>query len=155
MQKQIFVYKTNITELPLEILEKITLFLGNIWDLEWLVCAYMLEDLKHIQLQRYQLTITKDYPCEERRKELLFNTKFISEKLCHRRKRKFEGLFDNFLLVGNVMERDICVIKWRNHQSIVSQGGWNSSRGGGDCTPLIPVFSGVFPVLLLWTTKGE
>ena len=105
----------NITELPLEILEKITLLLGNIWDLEcWLVCAYMLEDLKHIQLQRYQLTIKKEKESEKRRVELLFNTKFISEKICKRRKRKFEGLFDNFLLVGNVMERDICFIKWRN-----------------------------------------
>ena len=53
-------YKMNITELPLEILEKVTLLLRNIWDLEcWLMCAYMLEDLKSVQIQRYKLTIEK------------------------------------------------------------------------------------------------
>ena len=104
----------NITELPLEILEKVTLLFRNIWDLEcWLMCAYMLEDLKSVQIQRYKLTIEKGKE-DNRRREILYNTKFISETLCQRRKRKFEGLFDNFLLVDNVKERNTCLVQWRN-----------------------------------------
>ena len=103
----------NITELPLEILEKVTLLFRNIWDLEcWLMCAYMLEDLKSVQIQRYKLTIEKGKD-DNRRREILYNTKFISETLCQRRKRKFEGLFDNFLLVDNVKERNLCLMQWR------------------------------------------
>lgn len=112
--KKYSTYKMNITELPLEILEKVTLLLRNIWDLEcWLTCAYMLEDFKTIQIKRCALTIEKGKE-DKRRVEILYNTKFISDKLCKRRKRKFEGLFDNFLLVGDVKERNTCLMQWRN-----------------------------------------
>ena len=103
----------NITELPLEMLEKVTLLLRNIWDLEcWLVCVYMLEDVKSIQIKRRKLTI-ENLNVDKRRREILYNTKFISKNLSKRRKRKFEGLFDNFLLVDNVQERNVCFIEWR------------------------------------------
>lgn len=105
----------NITQVPLEILEKVTLYMDNIWDLEcWLVCAYILEEMKSIQLKRYQLTIENRGIAGERRVGVLLNTKFMEGKICKRKKRKFEGLFDNFLLVGDVEKRDLCFKEWRN-----------------------------------------
>ena len=100
----------NITCLPLEILQKITSFLNNIYDFEcWLTCAFVLEEIKGIQQHRCELTISKQRDINKRT-ELLFNTKFSVEPS----RKGLQGGFDNFLLVSNKEEKDKCVREWIN-----------------------------------------
>ena len=100
----------NITCLPLEILQKITSFLNTIYDFEcWLMCAYVLEEIKGIQQHRCELTVSKLRDINKRT-ELLFNTKFSVES----RRKRLQGVFDNFLLVSNKEEKDKCLREWIN-----------------------------------------
>jgi len=71
----------NITNLPLELIEQITLCIKNIIDLEtWLICVCKLEKIPTIQVQRRELTVTK-HKDTNNRIELIFNTKFALAKI--------------------------------------------------------------------------
>ena len=104
----------NITTLPLEILEEITLGIKDIYDLEnWLTCAYRLGKIQSVQTQRQELTIGKR---KERntRAELLFNTKFAGT---NEKRRGLQGVFNNHLLVDQQWKKEFCMVKWFNIDS--------------------------------------
>ena len=102
----------SITTVPIEILEEITQWINDIYDLEnWLICVYKLEDLQSTQRKRNQLTQGKE--CEENRRktELLFNRKFAGEK---EKRRKLHGVFNNYLLVDQREKKERCMDRWLN-----------------------------------------
>ena len=104
----------NITTLPLEILEKITLWINDIYDLEnWLTCAYRLADIQSVQTQRQELTIEKRRE-RNTRAELLFNTKFAGT---NEKRRRLHGVFNNHLLVEQQWKNTFCMSKWFNIDS--------------------------------------
>ena len=104
----------NITAVPLEILEKITLLIKNIYDLEnWLTCAYKLGDIQSVQTHRQELTIEKRRK-RNRRAELLFNTKFAGT---NEKRRGLHGVFNNHLLVDQHWKKELCMVKWFNIDS--------------------------------------
>lgn len=52
----------HITDLPLELLVKITLTINDIFTLEyWLACANILKNIESVQRYRCNLTITTEY----------------------------------------------------------------------------------------------
>ena len=104
----------NITTLPLEILEEITLGIKDIYDLEnWLTCAYRLGKIQSVQTQRQELTIGKKKE-RNRRAELLFNTKFAGT---NEKRRRLHGVFNNHLLVDQQWKKEFCMVKWFNIDS--------------------------------------
>ena len=104
----------HITELPLEILGKITLEIKDIYDLEnWLTCAHKLGDIQSVQTQRQKLTIEKSRE-RNTRAELLFNTKFAGT---NEKRRRLHGAFNNYLLVEEQWKKTFCRINWFNIDS--------------------------------------
>ena len=104
----------NITTLPLEILERITLGIKDIYDLEnWLTCAYRLADIESVQIQRQELTIGKERR-RNTRAELLFNTKFAGT---NEKRRGLHGAFNNHLLVNQHWKKEFCLQAWFDIES--------------------------------------
>ena len=107
----------NITDLPLEILVKITLAMNDIFTLEyWLACCTILEELNPIEKHRCNLTISKWYSIKGMRLYRIKGNRTFSthkrEKLKYNR-NETELLNFKLVQVPDENERRRCIYFWR------------------------------------------